>query len=826
MPSEFLKQFKESEGMTRHTIQNKNTQSQTMKVRNRSGECVDISFDEIKNRIGRLCTDAELQVVDIDRVAIQTINGIYDGITTTELDELSARLCVSMQSIHPMYDELAGRILTSNLSKTLRRRLGDLQLPWSFSGRLEFAASLVPTHFDSDFLRFVKAHHVALDAAIDEGRDASTTFFGMRTLERSYLMKDSDGATIEMPQDLWMRVAVSIHRTLMQDTDHQERALKQVLETYDLTSRGVFTHATPTLFNAGSNHEQMSSCFLLGTEDSLESIFKTISDCAQISKWAGGIGVHFSNVRSKGSRILGTHGASDGIVPMLKVFNETARYCNQSGKRKGSIAAYLEPWHADVWEFIELRRNTGSESERARDLFLALWVPDEFMHRLERDDDWYLMSPDVCPGLVDAIGIDFTNLYCKYISEGKFVKKLKARLLWQHMMTSQLETGMPYVLFKDHINRKSNQSNIGTIRSSNLCAEVCEYSDSSSYAVCNLASIAVNRFLSPDGSFDHAELHRVAGVVTVNLNKVIDLNRYPVPETRKSNMALRPIGIGVQGFADLYCMLKLSYESEQALQLDADIMETIYHGALEASIQLAKKDGAYEGFDGSPFSKGQLQMDLWDKVPTQSGRYDWEGMRQDVMRHGTRNSLLTALMPTASTSQLLGNNECFEPFHSNMFKRTTLAGEFLVVNKHLMHELISLGLWNDDLRAKLMASDGSIQQMFDLPASMRSVYKTVWEVPMKSVIDHALRRGPYIDQSQSMNLFYDRPSFVKLGSALIYGWRNGIKTGVYYLRSKPAVEAAKQSSSPSIEKQVIDGQSPTTDPVNTTCTLGCSSCGS
>lgn len=768
-----------------------------MKVKNRAGLNVDISFDKIKHRITCLCSEDELRVVDVDRVAIQTINGIYDGISTSELDELSARLCVSMQSIHPKYDEVAGRILTSNLGKTLRRRLMSAGLKWTFLNRMEFANRVVPNHIDPKVLKFVRLHNQAINSAIDEGRDATTTFFGIRTLERAYLMKDGEGGVIEMPQDMWMRVAVAIH------VSNDREAVDKVIETYDLTSRGLFTHATPTLFNAGFLNQQMASCFLLGTEDSLDSIFKTVSDCAQISKWAGGIGVHFSNIRAKGSRIAGTHGASDGIVPMLKVFNETARYCNQSGRRKGSIAAYLEPWHADVWEFIELRRNTGNDSERARDLFLALWVPDEFMLRLERDDDWYLMSPDACPGLVDAVADDFSLMYNRFVAEGRYVRRLKARVLWQHMMTSQLETGMPYVMFKDHVNRKSNQSNLGTIRSSNLCAEVCEYSDSDSYAVCNLASIAVNRFVGSGGAYDHSALHWVAKVITRNLNRVIDLNSYPLPETRKSNMAMRPIGIGVQGFADLYCILKLPYACEEAMQLDADVMETIYHGALEASVELAILDGPYSEFAGSPFSRGILQMDMWDRPNPSSGRYDWSVMRARVVKHGTRNSLLTALMPTASTSQLLGNNECFEPFHSNMFKRTTLAGEFLVVNKHLMLQLIEDGRWDEGMRRRLMSSDGSIQGMHDVPQETRDLFMTVWEVPMKAVIDHALRRGPFVDQSQSMNLFQEKPNFVKLGSALIYGWRNGLKTGVYYLRSKPATEAIKTAA----------------------CMIGCTSCG-
>ena len=648
-------------------------------------------------------------------------------------------------------------------------------------------------------------------------------------MEKGYLIRVGD-VCIESPQDMWMRVAVAVNSVHADDPD----VIKSVQVCYDGMSNGLFTHATPTLFNAGTRFEQMSSCYLLGIEDSLKAIYDTLSDCAQISKWAGGIGVHISNVRSKGSRISTTHGASDGIIPMLKVFNETARYCNQSGRRKGSIAIYLEPWHADVWEFAELRKNTGTETERARDLFLAMWVPDLFMRRVAADEQWSLMSPDTSPGLQDAWGDAFTRLYESYEAQGRYVRRLRAKDLWHHIMQCQMETGVPYVLFKDSVNAMCNQRNLGTVKSSNLCAEITEYSDHHIYAVCNLASIAVNRFLKGSwdalrsrtvkvrGSrgeehevtraekrngveYDFEALHETAKLITRNLNHIIDANFYPTPQTHKSNMEARPIGIGVQGFADLYCAMGLAYEDEEAVQMDAEVMETIYHGALEASVEMAKTHGPYEKFPGSPFSQGHLQMDLWNawvrrehhRTPapvrySRSRRWDWDALRRDVQRYGTRNSMLTALMPTATTSQILGNTEAFEPFHSNVFKRSTLAGEFLVVNKTLMRDMKDAGAWQGaDTMQRLMKEDGSVQNIEYVPEHIRHLYKTVWEIPQKSILNHAIARAPFVDQSQSMNLFFPTPNSSKLYSALLYAWRGGLKTGVYYLRSKPATEAIK-----------------------------------
>ena len=1111
-----------------------------MRVVNRAGVSLAVSYDEIKQRIDRLCDAGELQRIDIDRVVIQTINGIYDGISTSELDDLSARICASLQSVHYLYDVLAARILVSNIAKNVKGRIALAGYAPTFSGKTAYVAAGAGSTLSDAHVAFVAEHAAMLDAAIRYELDATHSYFSLRTLEKSYLLKGPDGACVETPQDMWMRVAVAVGAP----------DVETVVRVYESMACGEYTHATPTLFNAGMKVQQCSSCYLLGTDDSLSGIFKTLADCAQISKWAGGIGLHVSNVRAKGSRIASSNGTSDGIVPMLKVFNECARYCNQSGRRKGSIAVFLEPWHADVWEFVELRRNTGAETERARDLFLALWVPDEFMRRLEADEDWFLMSPDACPGLIDAYDADegaqgaFATLYRRYVAEGKYVKKVRARALWQHVLNCQLETGVPYVMYKDHVNRKSNQSNVGTVRSSNLCvapetkvltssgyhpirelegkagvkvwngtafsetvvrktgvdqpllkvgfsngeelectpyhkfyvqepgydaskvniveakdlqdgaaiakfgmpvvpdaellsgfkypythglfcadgtyrrdkpilqlydqkkllvdyvdkrdgtavytnknadrrsvvelpldiagkftvpinhvmseklrwleglvdgdgcvlrtpfgdaatasfsmtiqvtsidtdflidvkrmlntmgidpkialsrpagsrmlpdghggspeysvqacyrllissfdlkklhamgfspkrlslegmgtpqrdarrfivitdvsdvgrrddtycfteplegkgvfngiltgncAEICEYSDSSSYAVCNLASIAVNRFVvegEPDGNgggtprIDHGRLHEAAKQVTRNLNRIIDINTYPTPETSASNVALRPIGVGVQGLGDLYCMLGLPYDDPRAVALDAEVMETIYHGCVEASCELAERDGPYARFAGSPASEGRLQFDLWDGAAATdtSERYDWPALKERVRRSGLRNSLLTALMPTATTSQILGNCESFEPFQANVFKRSTMAGEFVVVNRHLMKDLMARGLWTEDLRRQLLGRDGSVQSLPQVPDELKRVYRTVWEVPQRAVIDHAAARGPFVDQSQSMNLYLAAPSFQKLSSALVYAWKRGLKTGVYYLRSMAAVEAIK-----------------------------------
>jgi ribonucleoside-diphosphate reductase alpha subunit len=840
-----------------------------MRVHNRSGESVEVSYDKIKERIQQLCSrgsgerraddglnndtnygendndktddygenshgQVDMSSIDIDEVVIETIKGLYDGITTAQLDDMSARVCVSLQSNDHAYDTLAGRICMSNIHKTIGCVMSlphDTYAP--FSAKVSYIGRKMPGTYNSAFFSFVEKYGKNIDAMMDYEMDYNYNYFSVRTMEKGYLMRVDD-VCIESPQDMWMRVAVAINCRGVEDggSTEEDTLLRRVKTCYDGMSRGRFTHATPTLFNAGTCFEQLSSCYLLGTEDSLKGIYETLSDCAQISKWAGGIGVHVSNVRSKGSHISTTNGSSDGIVTMLKVFNETARYCNQSGRRKGSIAIYLEPWHADVWEFAELRRNTGAETERTRDLFLALWVPDLFMRRVEEDGEWFLMSPDSSPGLQDVHGKDFDRLYEEYVSSGRFVRKVRAKDLWHHIIQCQMETGTPYVLFKDNVNAMCNQKNLGTIKSSNLCAEITEFSDSSTYAVCNLASIAVNRFVKgkwrplpysgeddivhndkikvsrrPGVSYDFEALHETAKLITYNLNKIIDINYYPTPQTHKSNTDARPIGIGVQGFADLYCALGLTYEDEEALQMDAEVMETIYHGALEASIELARKDGPYPRFEGSPFSKGQLQMDLWTEwVSKQNGkmprpvrysrnkRWDWDAVREGAKKYGTRNSMVTALMPTATTSQILGNAEAFEPFHSNVFKRTTLAGEFLVLNKTLMRDMLDAGVWEgSNTMQQLMRDDGSVQKMESVPDHIKRLYKTVWEIPQKSILDHAMARAPFVDQSQSMNLFFATPNSSKLYSALLYAWKGGLKTGMYYLRSQPSTEALKIS---------------------------------
>lgn len=1073
-----------------------------MKVRNRDGQLVEIHLEEIKNRNANLLyTPEERAAVDIDKVIITVVQGITDGIKTSELDDLCARVCADRSIEHYMYDVWAARILVSNWQKNVRRILHAFapDAPNTFSTKTWYLHEKLGM-FNNAYVSFVKRNAERLDEMVRYERDATHTYFSLRTLERSYLTKEKpNGQCIESPQDMWMRVSIAIHMpySLDVDDDADLASLSLIEETYAAMSNGHFTHATPTLFNAGSTHQQCSSCFaadtqivtvnagvksiqdvkigdlvvthlgsvkkvtqlhcnplgtrnlhklvatcnkdmmvtgnhrlwavrlpdesptwhpveslrpgdrlmlpcvdegqlesvavgnadwkinesfawfigkcfvtasylfgtdslvkgmsfpvgsadnlewlihvgettldaigaidvaksvvvftprdttcskfpsfyetfqtlppfmfsqsrqiiasmlsgfvnnqcgittvnvndavatqmyhllrmhgmmvsyieckqdelsesskyvtitsnevvtddlpenvytlgveddhsyavhgvlaencyLLGTEDSLSGIYKTISDAAQISKWAGGIGIHVSNVRAKGSTIKSTNGVSDGVVPMLKVYNETIRYCNQSGRRKGSAAIYMEPWHADIWEFVELRKQIGAETERCRDLFLALWVPDEFMTRVVSNADWYLMSPDESPGLTDVYGEAFTELYNSYIAAGKYVRKVSAVQLWQHIIQTQMETGMPYMTFKCNVNRKNNQSNVGIIRSSNLCNEVVQYSDADMYAVCNLASIAVNRFYdTATGVYDFGGLHRVAKMVTRNLNKIVDINFYPTPETRRSNMKLRPLGIGIQGLADLLCVAKLPFESTEAVVMDAHVMETIYHGALEASVELAAEDGPYELFDGSPFSRGELQLDLWNLDESKmSGRWDWNELRERMKSVGARNSMLTALMPTASTSQILGNAEAFEPFHGNVFKRSTLAGEYVVVNKHLMRDLITLGVWDESMRRAIMENDGSVQAIPRVPVHLKEVYKTVWEVSLRSIVDHALARGPFVDQSQSMNLFMGAPNFQKLSSALIYGWRNGIKTGMYYLRSKPSAEAIKYS---------------------------------
>jgi ribonucleoside-diphosphate reductase alpha subunit len=796
-----------------------------MRVRNRRGVLNEVSFDRIKHRIMRLCTDEMLAALDVDKVVIQTVNGIHDGVTTSELDDLSARICSGMQSRHYLYDVLAARILASNMQKNAdaymaahpvpppaRPTLSDPQEPPEslsdarpgFSDRFLYLEASTPGGmFREEVLDFVRRNAAALDAALVPQRDSSLTYFGLRTLEQSYLQRCSAGeqpppgappsapgapypggcAPIESPQDLVMRVALEV------GMPHLDR----VLDNYDAMSRGLFTHATPTLFNACTRYNQLASCFLLGVPDSIEGIFETLKQCANISKWAGGIGVHVSGVRAKGAQIRGTRGVSSGLVPMAKQFDHLAHYCNQSGRRKGSIAMYLEPWHADVMDFVQLRRATGAESERVRGLFLALWVPDLLVRRVLEDGPWHLMCPDACPGLPDLHGGAWEELYLQYVARGRFTRALPARELWKHVLACQLETGMPYMLFKDHINAKSNQANLGTVRGSNLCAEITEVSSPDEHAVCNLASVAVNRFLDPaTGAYDHAALHATVQMVVRNLNAVIDRTRYPTDGARQTNLRTRPIGVGVQGLGDLYCEMGLPYDSPEAVRLDAEVMETVYHAALTSSMRLAAEQGPYEAYEGSPVSRGILQPDMWGH-PLGQDRWDWAGLRAQVKRWGVRNSLVTALMPTATTSQILGNSECFEPVFANVFKRTTLAGEFIVVNRCLMRRLLERGLWTEALRERLLAADGSVQGLEEVPEDLKAVFRTVWEVRQKSVVDHSAARGPFVDQSQSQNLFFSATpdAAERLSSALIHAWRCGNKCGCYYVRSRPAVEAGR-----------------------------------
>ncbi len=743
-----------------------------MEVIKRSGKKEPVNFGKISARIKNLCSDEERKYVNTDLVAQKTIIQLRTGITTVELDHLSSRICASLATTHYKYSELGGRIAVSNLHKECVTMMGELSLFATIKNLYLYTDIISDLTF-----QIIEQNKDILEKTIDYDRDFRFDFFGFKTLERAYLLK-VNGKIVECPQHMWMRVAVGIHKD---DID-------AAIETYHLMSQGYFTHASPTLFNSGTKKEQDSSCFLLGTEDSLDGIYKTIWDSAKISKWAGGIGIHVSNIRAKDSIIKGTNGQSSGLIPMLKVYNDTARFINQGGRRNGSIAIYLEPWHADVFDFLEIRKNTGSETERARDLFTALWIPDLFMERVIKNEKWSLMSPDECPGLTDTYGEEFEKLYCQYEQEGNFRKQVDAQEIWYKMMDSQIETGMPYMLSKDHANRKSNQKNIGTIKSSNLCAEIIEYSDSQEYAVCNLASIALPRYIE-NGKYNFQKLYEVVKVVTRNLNKVIDINYYPCEETRRSNSRHRPIGIGVQGLADVYLKLGYPFESDEAEQLNREMFETIYFAAVEASMDLAKVDGPYETFEGSPFSQGIFQFDMWNVKPTD--RWDWNTLRQNVKQYGTRNSLLTALMPTASTSQILGNNECFEPYTSNVYTRKTLAGEFTVVNKYLIDDLYNLGLWNSAMKDKMVFHNGSVQEIEEIPDEIKAKYKTVWEIKQKSIINQAADRGAYVDQSQSMNLHMAEPDYNRQSSAYIYAWKRGLKTLLYYFRSKPAANAKK-----------------------------------
>ena len=747
-----------------------------MYVVKRDGRREAVKFDKITARIKKLCYGLN-PLVAPEKVAMKVIEGLFDGVTTSELDNLAAEVAATNTITHPDYALLASRIAVSNLHKNTKKSFSET-IKDLYNYIDPKTAKKAPLISDEVYNIIAKNADV-LDSTIIYDRDFRYDFFGFKTLERSYLLK-LKGQVAERPQQMLMRVAVGIHK---EDLD-------SAIETYNYMSEGWFTHATPTLFNSGTPKPQMSSCFLLTTkEDSIPGIYDTLKQCAQISQSAGGIGLSIHDIRAMGSYIKGTNGTSNGIVPMLRVFNDTARYVDQGGgKRKGSFAIYMEPWHADVFDFLDLRKNHGKEEQRARDLFYALWTPDLFMKRVEENGDWTLMCPHECPGLSDTHGKDFEKLYTKYESEGKGRKTIKAQELWFKILESQIETGTPYMLYKDSANEKSNQKNLGTIKSSNLCTEIIEYTAPDEVAVCNLASIALPKFVI-DGKFDHEKLFKVTYRVTKNLDKVIDANYYPVPEARNSNMRHRPIGIGVQGLADAFILMRQAFESKEAKQLNKDIFETIYYAALTASKDLAIEKGTYESYKGSPVSKGILQFDMWNVKP--SDRWEWDLLREEIQKNGVRNSLLVAPMPTASTAQILGNNECFEPYTSNIYTRRVLSGEFIIVNKHLLRDLVKLGIWDDRLKNKLMASNGSIQNIDEIPENIKNLYKTAWEISQKVLLDMAADRGAFIDQSQSLNIFMENANFAKLTSMHFYGWKAGLKTGMYYLRTKSATDAIK-----------------------------------
>lgn len=742
-----------------------------MRVVKRSGRVEDMRFDNVTNRIKNL-TYGLSENCDSSKVAQQVFSSMYDNITTQEIDILSAEICVGMITSDPDYEILATRIVASNIHKicpnNFHLAMRKLQKAGVITDEVVEVAQQVKEHIKTD-------------------RDFDFGYFGLKTLEKSYLQR-VNGKLIETPQYMFMRVAIGIHG----------KDIPAVLETYDKMSQGYFIHATPTLFNAGTPRPQMSSCFLIANkEDSINGIYGTLTECAQISKWAGGIGLHVHGVRANKSHIRGTNGQSDGIIPMLRVFNATARYVNQAGRRKGSIAVYLEPWHADIMDFLELRLNQGDEEARCRDLFSAMWIPDLFMKRVEEGGNWSLFCPDKAKGLSDVYGKEFEELYTKYEEEGLANATVPATDVWKAILKSQTETGTPYMLYKDACNEKSNQKNLGVIKSSNLCTEILEYTDKDETSVCNLASIALPKYVNKElKTFDFEKLHEVTKTVTKNLNRVIDRNFYPVETARRSNMKHRPIGLGVQGLADVFILCGLPFDCEDSRTLNAHIFETMYHAALEASSELAEVDGSYESFEGSPASQGILQPDMWEGVTKFSGRYDWDAMRERVKTKGLRNSLLMAPMPTASTAQILGNNECFEPYTTNIYLRRTLAGEFVVVNKHLVEDLKKAGLWSKEMKDIMVKAGGSVQNIVDVPDNIKQLYKTVWEISQKCIIDMAADRGRFIDQSQSMNLFMESPTLSKLSSMHMYAWKAGLKTGMYYLRSKAKARPIQFSLEP------------------------------
>ena len=776
-----------------------------MKIKKRDGRLENLSFDKIVYRLKKLQNDkslGQLKTIDTDIIAQKVVSTIYDGVSSTELDEEAARIAISMTE-NLEFGKLASRIVISNMHKNTTECFSEVME--KLYGNVDKNGNSAPILAD-DIVSIVRKYKDTLNGAIDYNRDYLFDYFGFKTLEKSYLMK-MDGKIVERPQYLYMRVAIQVHKD----------SIEEIIKTYDLISQHYFTFASPTMFNAGSRLQNLSSCFLLNTEDSVGGIFKTMSDCAKISKVGGGIGLDINNIRGKGSVIRGTNGNSDGIIPMLKVYNEICLYINQSGRRKGSFAMYLSPHHPDIFEFLDLRKNQGSENLRARDLFLAVWMPDLFMKQVEKDEDWYLMDPDECPGLNDAYGEEYERLYWKYVEEQRFKRKVKAQEIWMKILESQIETGTPYILYKDQANKKSNQKNIGPIRSSNLCAEVLLHSSPDEYAVCNLSSIALPKYVEIDPEtkkpfYNHQKLYEVAKHIVVPMNNIIDFNYYPTEETRKSNMAHRPIGVGVQGLNCSYIKMRLPFESEEAKKLNKEIFETIYFALLTGSMELAKKDGPYSTFKGSPMSEGKLQFDLWAEhnginlEEYLSGRWDWDTLRSQIKEYGVRNSTLTTCMPTASSAQIMGNTESFECFDSCIFKRRVLSGEYIVANKYLVEDLTRLKLWNKELKDLIIANNGSIQNIDIIPDDIKQLYKTVWEITMKNFIEQSAQRGPFIDMTQSLNLFMASPTIKKLTSMHFYAWKQGLKTGIYYLRSKSSSSASKFTIDPNMEKKIKEKQ--------------------
>ncbi len=757
-----------------------------MYVVKRDGRIETVKFDKITARIIKMCYGLD-PLVSPEAVAMKVIEGIYDGVSTSDLDNLAAEVAAAKTIDHPDYALLASRIAVSNLHKETKKTFSEVidDLHHYIDPKTGQNASLVA----DDVYEIIQENKEAFDSSIIYDRDFRYDYFGFKTLSRSYLMR-LNGKIAERPQQMLMRVAIGIHK----------KDVASAIKTYNLMSEGWFTHATPTLFNAGTPKPQMSSCFLLTMKsDSIEGIYDTLKSCAQISQSAGGIGLALHDIRATGSYIKGTNGTSNGIVPMLRVFNDTARYVDQGGgKRKGSFAMYIEPWHADVFDFLDLKKNHGKEEQRARDLFYALWIPDLFMKRVKENGEWTLMCPHECPGLSDTHSAEFEALYTKYEKEGKGRKTIKAQDLWFKILESQIETGTPYMLYKDAANAKSNQQNLGTIKSSNLCTEIIEYTAPDEVAVCNLASLALPKYVTEDGNFDHDKLFEVTYQATLNLNRIIDENFYPVVEAKNSNLRHRPIGLGVQGLADTYIMMGLPFESDEARALNREVFETIYFASMSASKDLAKVEGPYETIKGSPVSKGIFQFDMWGVTP--SNRWEWDVLKEEVIKHGVRNSLLLAPMPTASTAQILGNNECFEPYTSNIYTRRVLSGEFIIVNKHLLKDLVREGLWTKDMRQKIMTANGSVQNINEVPQRLKDLYKTAWEISQKAIIDQAADRGAYICQSQSLNIFMENANFGKLTSMHFYGWEKGLKTGMYYLRTKAATDAIKFT----VEKTVVE----------------------